>query len=119
MIGLIKSLQGTTIVQIASAAYHSLALDSEGQVWAWGHNGHGRLGLQDQKDRWVNVCSEADRQESTYSCAIGERSIRRQLMISQGEGPIKMSPKLYTVVQRVSLQPVLISRSHAEIQARS
>ena len=38
-------VQGLTgITQIAAGAYHNLALDSFGTVWAWGQNGDGQLG---------------------------------------------------------------------------
>ena len=32
------------IVQVASGAAHSLAVDQDGRVWAWGYNGYGQLG---------------------------------------------------------------------------
>jgi len=34
----------TGITQLAAKQYHSLALKSDGTVWAWGHNAHGQLG---------------------------------------------------------------------------
>jgi len=34
----------TNIVSVAAGANHSLALDSDGKVYAWGHNGNGQLG---------------------------------------------------------------------------
>src|SRR5579883_2553145 len=34
----------TGITAIAAGRYHSLALDSSGNVWAWGYNGDGELG---------------------------------------------------------------------------
>jgi alpha-tubulin suppressor-like RCC1 family protein len=34
----------TGIIAIAGGAYHSLALKSNGEVWAWGYNGSGELG---------------------------------------------------------------------------
>jgi alpha-tubulin suppressor-like RCC1 family protein len=37
--------EGTVITAIAAGANHSLALDSEGNVWAWGNNGQGQLGI--------------------------------------------------------------------------
>ncbi|HRQ86984.1 MAG TPA: cell wall anchor protein, partial [Candidatus Saccharibacteria bacterium] len=37
-------LDGKTITEVAAAANHSLALDIDGQVYAWGNNGSGRLG---------------------------------------------------------------------------
>ena len=32
------------MVAIAGGGYHSLALKSDGTVWAWGYNGYGQLG---------------------------------------------------------------------------
>ncbi|MCZ2340413.1 MAG: hypothetical protein LC104_01295, partial [Bacteroidales bacterium] len=32
------------IVQVAAGSQHTLALDKDGQVWAWGDNGYGALG---------------------------------------------------------------------------
>ena len=34
----------TDVVAIAAGAYHSLALKSDGSVWAWGYNSYGQLG---------------------------------------------------------------------------
>ncbi|ORY33394.1 regulator of chromosome condensation 1/beta-lactamase-inhibitor protein II [Naematelia encephala] len=50
---LVQGLTGRKIVQIASGNQHSLAVDEEGYVYAWGFAGYSRLGLQDQKDRLV------------------------------------------------------------------
>lgn len=36
---------GEAITAIAAGAAHSLALDSAGNVWAWGRNGNGQLGI--------------------------------------------------------------------------
>jgi alpha-tubulin suppressor-like RCC1 family protein len=49
--GLVQGLTGRKIVQIASGNQHSLCLDDEGFVYAWGFAGYSRLGLQDQKER--------------------------------------------------------------------
>jgi len=38
------ALAGRTIIQVAAGWGHSLALDSEGQVFAWGSNWYGQLG---------------------------------------------------------------------------
>lgn len=48
---LVSGLSGKKITQIASGNQHSLAIDDEGYVYAWGFAGYSRLGLQDQKDR--------------------------------------------------------------------
>ena len=37
-------LAGKTLVQVVSGVYHSMALTSEGRVYAWGNNGYGQLG---------------------------------------------------------------------------
>ncbi len=37
-------MEGKTIVQVASSVFHSLALASDGTVYAWGSNGDGPLG---------------------------------------------------------------------------
>ena len=38
------ALSGKTITAIAAGYYHTIALDSEGKVYAWGDNGYGQLG---------------------------------------------------------------------------
>jgi alpha-tubulin suppressor-like RCC1 family protein len=45
------------IVAIAGGEYHSLALDSDGYVWAWGYNEDGQLGdgTTDDKDTPIKV----------------------------------------------------------------
>ena len=40
----------SNIVAVSAGDIHSLALDSNGNVWAWGSNAHGRLGLGSAKD---------------------------------------------------------------------
>ena len=41
------------VAAVAAGGAHSLALDSGGQVWAWGSNGDGQLGL-------LQACSETE-----------------------------------------------------------
>ena len=43
-------LAGKTITQISAGSDHSLALDSEGQIYAWGYNYYGQLGNGDTTD---------------------------------------------------------------------
>ena len=40
-----KNFSGSRIIRVAAGEKHSLALDSEGQVWSWGANNRGQLGL--------------------------------------------------------------------------
>ena len=42
--------EGKTISQISAGSGHSLALDSEGQIYAWGYNYYGQLGNGDTTD---------------------------------------------------------------------
>ncbi|XP_039074363.1 probable E3 ubiquitin-protein ligase HERC6 isoform X1 [Hyaena hyaena] len=41
----IKTLTGIKIIQVSCGHYHSLALSEDGQVFSWGSNSHGQLGL--------------------------------------------------------------------------
>ncbi|XP_058577919.1 probable E3 ubiquitin-protein ligase HERC6 isoform X2 [Neofelis nebulosa] len=41
----IKTLTGIKIIQVSCGNYHSLALSEDGQVFSWGSNSHGQLGL--------------------------------------------------------------------------
>ncbi|KAG5207532.1 hypothetical protein JEQ12_017296 [Ovis aries] len=41
----IKTLADIKIIQVACGHYHSLALSEDGQVFSWGKNSHGQLGL--------------------------------------------------------------------------
>ena len=52
---MVQGLKDKKIVQIASGNQHSLAMDDDGYVYAWGFAGYSRLGLQDTKDRQVSL----------------------------------------------------------------
>ncbi|XP_058402336.1 probable E3 ubiquitin-protein ligase HERC6 [Diceros bicornis minor] len=41
----IKTLTDIKIIQVSCGDYHSLALSEDGQVFSWGKNSHGQLGL--------------------------------------------------------------------------
>jgi alpha-tubulin suppressor-like RCC1 family protein len=50
------SAQGTAKeVSVLAAGYHSLALDDQGRLWAWGWNFYGELGDGTMTDRWTPV----------------------------------------------------------------
>jgi hypothetical protein len=51
----------SNVTMIAAGEYHSLALTSEGKVWAWGYNGYGELGngTTDTSDAPVLISSLA------------------------------------------------------------
>lgn len=43
------------IIKIAAGGSHSLAVDAQGRVWAWGYNGYGQLGDSTVVDKLVPV----------------------------------------------------------------
>jgi len=43
----------TNVVDVAAGNHHSLALKSDGTVWAWGEGGHGQLGVHSNNDHTV------------------------------------------------------------------
>ncbi|XP_055967110.1 probable E3 ubiquitin-protein ligase HERC6 [Sorex fumeus] len=43
---LIQSLRGRKIIQVSCGDHHSLALTEGGQLFSWGSNSHGQLGLE-------------------------------------------------------------------------
>ncbi len=45
----------TEIVSVEGGATHSLAVKSDGTVWAWGDNLNGQLGNGTTTDSWVPV----------------------------------------------------------------
>ena len=45
----------TNIVAIAAGGIHSVAVKSDGTVWAWGYNGHGEVGDSSAVDRTLPV----------------------------------------------------------------
>ncbi|WLT11045.1 RCC1 domain-containing protein [Bifidobacterium asteroides] len=44
-----------TAMQISARGKHSLALDKEGNTWAWGYNSYGQLGNNSTSDRTIPV----------------------------------------------------------------
>lgn len=51
----VVELRGQTIVQICSGEHHRMALNTKGQVFAWGRNNHGQLGVGDRVDHFRPV----------------------------------------------------------------
>jgi len=49
--------RNTAVCQVAAGTKHSVALSTSGQVFTWGHGGHGRLGLGQAKVRGQNSYS--------------------------------------------------------------
>ena len=57
-----SELEGVRIVQVSAGTAHSLALDEEGNVWAWGNGCWGRIGTENQVQKYspVNISSTED-----------------------------------------------------------
>jgi len=51
----VSSLSG--VIAVAAGQYFSLALKSDGTVWAWGYNANGQLGDGTTSNRLVSVRS--------------------------------------------------------------
>ena len=51
----VQGLDGVSIEKISTGIAHSLALDVNGQIWAWGNNSSGRLGDGTETDRLTPV----------------------------------------------------------------
>jgi len=60
---------GNEIVQISVGNNHSLALDTDGNLWTWGHGGHGQLGLGDTNNRPIptRVTAGAAKWQSVFA----------------------------------------------------
>lgn len=46
----VPGLEGKEIVSVSAGAFHCLALDAQGQVWAWGRNNMGQVGVEEGVD---------------------------------------------------------------------
>ncbi|XP_063166477.1 probable E3 ubiquitin-protein ligase HERC6 [Candoia aspera] len=53
----INSLSRYNVIQIACGHYHSIALTKDGQVFSWGQNIHGQLGLGKGLSSQTNPCN--------------------------------------------------------------
>ena len=57
---------------IARGAYHSVALKSDGSLWAWGGNKQGQLGLGDHAERDIPTRVGAGRHWAFVACGHGQ-----------------------------------------------
>ncbi len=82
------ALNGKTIVQVVCGGSHTLALTSEGKVYAWGYNFYGQLGINSTSDSYAPVAVNADAGSSALFgktvIAIGAGSIHSLAMCSDG-----------------------------------
>jgi len=61
----------SSVVLAAAGAAHSLAIDDEGRLWAWGRGAKGRLGLGDTEDRTAPVQVNTAAQHSWQAISAG------------------------------------------------
>ena len=62
-----------TFLKIAASQNHSLAIDKNGQVWAWGWNGQGQLGDNSITSRRTPV-SVAGAVKTIYEISVGQNN---------------------------------------------
>lgn len=70
----VPSFKDVHIVQIASGGYHSIALTDKGEVFTWGHGGHGQLGHSNIQNQKVPLRIEALANEKVTYVACGGSS---------------------------------------------
>ena len=51
-----NELKGKKIISISAGIFHTVALDEEGKVYTWGHNGNGQLGDGTTEESNVPIC---------------------------------------------------------------
>ncbi|PWN48238.1 RCC1/BLIP-II [Violaceomyces palustris] len=66
---LIKGLADKKITQIACGQQHSIAMDEDGLVYAWGFGGYGRLGIGSQQDQLLPALVPQFAKENTLTRA--------------------------------------------------
>jgi alpha-tubulin suppressor-like RCC1 family protein len=76
--------QGTTITAIAAGGDHSLALDNQGHIWAWGANDHGQLGIGDQDATTKNLPVQLPFPENTRFTKIAAGALHSLAIDSTG-----------------------------------
>ncbi|KAL3877452.1 hypothetical protein ACJMK2_035156 [Sinanodonta woodiana] len=65
----IQCLQGIPVAQVATGGCHSFILSQSGQVFGWGKNSFGQLGVSDEKDRpHPSLCKSLKNQKVKYIC---------------------------------------------------
>ncbi|KAK3591313.1 hypothetical protein CHS0354_028420 [Potamilus streckersoni] len=63
----IQCLQGIPVAQVATGGCHSFILSQSGQVFGWGKNSFGQLGISDEKDRpHPSLCKSLKNQKVKY-----------------------------------------------------
>jgi len=70
---IVGSLVGRRIVMIAGGQYHSLALDASGDLYSWGWNAYGELGLGSEDDRVRLAPERVDQFPECLALACGGR----------------------------------------------
>ena len=66
------------IIAIAAGGYHTLALESNGQIWAWGDHKRGQLGINDETDHFTTPVLISNLYEITHICAGKSHSLARK-----------------------------------------
>ena len=78
------SVNGQKIVAVAAGDAHSAAITDSGELWTWGSNGHGRLGIGDTASRWLSRWLGLG--DTTSRCAPVRVSVNGQKIVAVAAG---------------------------------
>ena len=80
--------QGKTYPKIVSGANHFAALKANGEIWTWGYNGYGNLGLQDSEARIkptkTNIYDSIDDTQEVYAVDVAAGAYHTLVLKSDG-----------------------------------
>eukprot|EP00439_Symbiodinium_sp_Y106_P083791 s477_g24.t1 len=68
------SVNGQKIVAVAAGHLHTAAITDSGELWTWGYNGHGQLGVGDTQERHAPVKVSMNGQKIVAVAARGRHS---------------------------------------------
>jgi alpha-tubulin suppressor-like RCC1 family protein len=78
----------TGVKAVAAGDRHSLALMTDGTVWAWGANGRGQLGIDSTDDRWTPVHVDAPTGDGLLSSVVAIAARGAQSLALRADGTV-------------------------------
>ena len=80
--------QGRTAAKIVGGGNHFVALKANGEVWTWGYNGYGQLGIgnTETKNRptKTNIYNSKDETQSTYAIDVAAGAYHTLILRKDG-----------------------------------
>ncbi len=68
--------KGQKATQVSAGCYYSLAVDQDGNAWAWGDNDYGQLGNNSNNDTYLNPVKVSNSAQSTNTTAIWLQAVQ-------------------------------------------